>query len=92
MMNKIFIGLISLVVVCGGLGYFSIHLNSQIGNLNTETQTFKTDTASKFNAVQSDISSVDSDLSTFKTDTSDKFTSVQSDITGVKNNITGREL
>jgi S1-C subfamily serine protease len=89
MMNKVFIGLIAfLVVVCGGLAFWSSDLNGRINTLNDDTQAFKADTAGQFSTVESDISSVDSSLTSFKSDTADKFTGVESDVTGVRSSVT----
>ena len=88
MANKIFIGLIAfLVVVCGGLGYWSANLNGRINTLNDDTQAFKADTAGQFTTVKSNISSVDSSLNYFKTDTANKFNGVQSDISSLDSNL-----
>lgn len=87
-MNKVFIGLIAfLIVVSGGLGYWSSNLSGRISTLNDDTQAFKADTTGQFNTVNSDISSVDSRLTSFKTETADKFSDVQNDITGLDTNL-----
>jgi S1-C subfamily serine protease len=89
MMNKVFIGFIAfLVIVCGGLGYWSFDLHGRINTLHDDTQAFEADTAGQFSTVKSDISSVDSSLTGFKADTTDKFTSVDNDITGVQSRVT----
>ncbi len=89
-MNKVVIWLIVvLFVISIGAGAFAIVLNGKIGTLDSETQAFKTDTASQFSTVKSSITSVDSSLSVLKSDTADKFIGVKNDITGVQNDVSG---
>jgi uncharacterized phage infection (PIP) family protein YhgE len=88
MMNKVYIGLIAfLIVVSGGLGYWSTNLSGRIGTLNDDTQAFKADTAGQFSTVNSDISSVDSSLTGFQTETANKFSDTQNDITSLDTNL-----
>ena len=87
-MNKVFIGLIAfLVVVSGGLAFWSSGLNGKINTLNDDTLAFKADTSSQFSVTNSSIAGVGSELSSFKTDTTNKFTGVESDITSLDTNL-----
>jgi S1-C subfamily serine protease len=84
MNNKVVIGLVVfLFLISLGLGYWSYNLNNQIGTLNSETQAFRTETASQFSTAQSNIASLSTNLADFKSETSDRFSATQGDITSL---------
>lgn len=81
---------IVIFLVTGGLGAWSLNLNSQIGRLNSETQTFKQETTTQFNATQDNITSLDARLAGldarlagFKSEVSTQFNATQGSITGL---------
>jgi S1-C subfamily serine protease len=78
MANKVIIGiLVLLVVIAGGIGYYSYTLNQQIDRLDEQLTAFKTDQAAS-------VGALDSGLSSLRTDTQAGLSDVKEQVTGVK--------